>query len=71
MCREAHLIDVLQLINDLIDDRVSSLHFHFRVGTLSLDPVADHTQSVAVNEASTKDRAACKCFHTSIRPVKA
>ncbi len=51
--REAHLIDVFQFVNDLIYHRVSSLHLHFRVGTLSLDATAHHTQCVAVNKRET------------------
>lgn len=47
--RVSHLVDVLQFVNDLIYYRVSSLHFHFGVGTLSFDSVADHTEGVAVN----------------------
>lgn len=48
--REAHLIDVFQFVNNLIDYRVRSLHFDFGVGTLSLDPIAHHTEGVAVNK---------------------
>lgn len=47
--REAHLVDVFQFVNDLVYHRVCSLHFDFRVHTLSLDPVTDHTEGVAVN----------------------
>lgn len=46
---EAHLIDVFEFVNNLIDYRVCALHFDFRVGALSLDPIAHHTKGVAVN----------------------
>lgn len=48
--REAHLIDVLQFVNDLIYHRVRSLHFDFGVDTLSLDPIAHYAEGVAVNK---------------------
>ena len=48
---EAHLVDVFQFVNDLVYYGVRSLHFDFRVHTLSLDPVTDHTEGVAVNKA--------------------
>lgn len=53
MSNEAHLIDMFQFVDDLIDYRVRSLHFDLRVGALSLDPVAHHTQRVAVNDRQT------------------
>lgn len=48
--RGAHLIDVFQFVDDLIYYRVCSLHFHFRVGALSLDPIAHNTEGVAVKK---------------------
>lgn len=45
--RRSHLTDVSEFVDDLVDQRVFSLHFHFRVGTLSSDPVANNTQRVA------------------------
>lgn len=48
--RGAHLIDVFQFVDDLIYYRLRSLHFHFRVGALSLDPIAHDTEGVAVNK---------------------
>lgn len=49
--RGAHLIDVFQFVDDLIYYRVCSLHFHFRVRALSLDPIAHDTEGVAVKKA--------------------
>lgn len=43
----AHLIDVLQFINDLTDHRVGLLHFDFGVFSLGFNPVANHSESVA------------------------
>lgn len=48
--RESHLIDVFQFVNDLIYHRICLLHFNFRVGTLSFDPIADHTEGITVNK---------------------
>lgn len=44
----AHLIDVLQFINDLTDHRVGLLHFDFWVFSLGFNAVANHSESVAV-----------------------
>lgn len=52
---EAHLIDVLQFINDLIDHRVSLLHFDFWVFCLGFNPVANHSQSVAIKTKKDKE----------------
>lgn len=52
---EAHLIDVLQFINDLIDHRVSLLHFDFWVFSLGFNPVANHSQSVAIKTKKDKE----------------
>lgn len=52
---------MLELVNDLIYDGVSSFHFDFRVGDLSFDSVSDHTESVAVN-TRTEDRGSVNIF---------
>lgn len=52
---EAHLIDVLQFINDLIDHRVGLLHFDFWVFCLGFNPVANHSQSVAIKTKKDKE----------------
>lgn len=44
----AHLIDVLEFINDLIDHRIGLLHFDFWVFSLRFNPVANHSQSIAM-----------------------
>lgn len=57
---------MFQFVNDLIYYRVCSLHFHFRVGTLSLDPVADHTESVAVNEVQKTEGSVSIFIYPSV-----
>lgn len=52
---------MLELVNDLIYDGVSSFHFDFGVGDLSFDSVSDHTESVAVN-TRTEDRGSVNIF---------
>lgn len=47
---ETHLVNVFEFVDDLIYDRVCYLHFDLRVSALSLDPVADHTEGVAVKK---------------------
>lgn len=50
---------MFQFVDDLMHDRVRSLHFDFRIAALGLDPTAHNTESVAANE----DRGLFKYVH--------
>lgn len=39
-----------QFVYDLIDDGLGSLHFHFGIAALSLDPVAHHAEGITANK---------------------
>lgn len=60
--RGPHLVDVFEFVDDLVHHGVDSLHFDFRVGILSLDPAADHTQGVAADRQT--DRLFLKILFT-------
>lgn len=67
--RGSHLIDVFQFVNDLVYNRVVSLHFDFGVGALSFDPVADHAEGVAVKrrEAALNQRSPARHLNKQSR----
>lgn len=51
----AHLVDVSELVDDLVDHGVHGLDFHLRVAALGLDAAPHHPERVAVVRRTARE----------------